>query len=174
MAQIELNPLKTENGMLNKDFIYAVRNAKYSGQINGYIAAIIVASLALFEIALDRDRAFSTADTQKYNAWFNELLKLAHIKITSVDEEINLQQTAKIPNSLDIFDKLPTLKKELFVSIAPTFAARESRNDNVNILSRRHSFSKEEKELQMNNIITAIANQEGIEYDPEQERFYKD
>lgn len=160
-------------GQINTNVSAALRNARNQKQIKGYSMAVVIAAIGLYEVALDRDRAFDEADTEKYNAWFDEHLKNAGISLTKQDDKIVVSQNQNPTETLDVFNALPELKKQLFVSIENSFESKIDKDPNGELMTRRKSFSAEEKSQQMDQYIIASANHEDIEYDPATETFSK-
>lgn len=160
------------NGQINLKVSSALRHARSEKQIKGYGPAVLVTAIALYEVALDRDRAFDEADTEKYNAWFEEQLKKTGIRLSLQDDQIVVSQRNVAPESIEIFNVLPELKKQLFVSIENSFDYNINKQpDGEELITRRRSFSEEEKSQQMDQYIIALANQQNIDYDPDSQTF---
>lgn len=161
------------NGQINLKVSSALRHARSEKQIKGYGPAVLVAAIGLYEVALDRDRAFDEADTEKYNAWFNDHLKNAGLTLSlQDDDQVIISQRNVAPESIEDFNVLPDLKKQLFVSIENSFDYNlEKHPDGEELITRRRSFSENEKSQQMDQFIIALANQENIDYDPINQTF---
>lgn len=166
-----VTPIELDSGKLDAEVIQAIRMAKNDGKISGVLVSVIIGGLGLIEIALDRDRWFDEADRQKYNAWFNQHFKQAGVTISSQNDELKFSQTINSAFPKSVFDDLVKLKNDLCASIDKNYNLRASRKGDAHLVTKRKSFTEPEKNKLMDNVIIAMANQEGLDYDPETQKF---